>query len=257
MNKLTYLKDEIYLSFKSLINLGLAFIILTLYMIGYVRNINITSLDLILNSFMGPLNLQSGAIVILAWFSYKTLIIFYVGNYFDKELNERLIFNLFRFGSRTKWILTRFIHIFILIVLYNLICFISIFLLSLISLQNKLSFGFYTRTILQYNNFNPLTITINMFILIVLSTFLMSLIFVSLRLLSKNNILPFSVLQLLILLSIMIIDINMYKYLPESQSILIKHNIKDFNFAFSYLYNLVLIGLLVFLCVTQTKKSEI
>jgi len=253
------LKTELVYGFKSLLNIGLVSIIAMLAIVGNKRNVNLTSFDLLLNSFIGPFSLASGALVVLAWIAYKTFIFYSVGNYFNIELNQRFIYTLPRIKSRTIWLLTRLLHIFILILLYNIICFIAIGAMNYLIIPNQLSVGFYTEVLIKQTGYSQLTlgtILIYMFVLLVLSMFLNALIQLLIVLVTKDTVIAFIVVEVLSIVSL-ISNSFLIRFLPEAQSIFIKHRLDGFSLTYSLGYTLVVILILALACIFYVRKNEL
>lgn len=221
-----------------------------------------TYMELLLNSFAGPLSINGHPIIAIIWFSHQICILYFVCNYFNIELKDRYIYTITRFKSKSKWLLTRIIHIAILIFVYYVFLFLSIFVIGKLLFGSDASIEGYAKEYLIYTGYisvSPGNIIINILILIILTTVVISIFQVIITLVSRNSILSITISQIVIILSISInlLDIKLDKYFPANQAIFFKHNFYDFSFRFSYIYLLFFLLILIYFSYYYIKKVEI
>lgn len=261
MNAIKVIKRELLSCLDTLVSP--LYVLIIIAMIIAANNLgSSTYMELLLNSFSGIIAVNGNPMMTIIWIAHQVCIIYFVCNYFSIELEDRYVYTITRFKSKAKWLLTRIVHITILIFVYYTFLFLLIFLSGRLKFGSSISVGGYASEYLVYTGYihmSPIKVVINIIILIILTTLLISIFQVIVTLLSRNSILSITASLVLIVVSISgnIISTKLDKYLPANQAIFLKHNFYDFNFTFSYIY--LVISLLLLLCFSYycVKKVEI
>lgn len=261
MRKFILLKNEFMNCLYTLLN-PMYLLIIIATVLSSISMDNESYVDLLFISFTGPCNLTSNIMLLLTWLLHQTFIFYLIGNYLNQEINERYVYKITRIESRTIWIINKFIHIFILILLYYLIMFSVILCIGYIIYNHNNSFGLQLKGLLLHSGYidiNPHIILLNLFCLILLTTFLLSIIQTLSILLSRHQIFSLILIEILLILSVGIdtISIRLGKFFPSNHGIFLKHNITNFKLSFSYLYLSLFILLFIFICSKCIKKIEI
>lgn len=259
MNKFERMIDECLYSIKTIINPIFIMVILSVFTIG--RSMGYYSwTELALNSFCGPFGIDDNSAIVLQWMCHQIFIFYLIGNYFNHELNERYIYVILRQKSKFKWMFNRIIHILILISFYYLFSFLFVGILGYILPLNAK--GDFFKQLMICTGFiekSHYLIIVHMYLLIVLTTFVLGVFQIVITLFTKNSVLPAIMVNLFILLSIGAASIGegRNKYFLPNQAILSKHNVSYFNFSYSYCYLLLFFIISLLLCVVCIKREEI
>lgn len=261
MIDLKVLKYEISDAARTLINPGCLLMVILVFLSSRAPECH-SSLDLLLSAFMGPISLNSNQLALIRWVAHQTLIFYMVGNYLNNELEQRYIYTMTRIKSKAKWVLSRIIHMFFLVIFYYGALFLTIILLGYIDLESTSTFSQSMSEILiltGYIDKTPIMIMFNIYIILVCNTFLLTLIQMLVTILYKNSILALVIVEVILLSSIGIdmLGSELNKYLPANQAIFIKHRIDTFSFSYSYMYLGFMLIVMIYINIVIFKKYEL
>lgn len=192
--------------------------------------------DVIKFSFYGVNNIIDMPIELLKWTLCQMLLIYFVLSFINDEFKRRRVIVVVKVGSRRAWINSLVVSTFIACAVYYIIGFLLLILFN---------FGY----ISSHINFAEL---MEVFILLVLSSFTICLIGFALCLFISSEAAIFTVVLFMYYFSIAIgsINISFDKYLIFNQGILAKHEFLAYSFQWSYNYDAIII-LLIYLFIKK------
>lgn len=245
-----------FFSFKFLLGICLIFALhfyLSINFYGYDKETS--SINHLILFFYGPQNIRVG---FLTWLFHQVPIIILIGFLLNKELKEHIIYKLSRIRSFPIWISSLIISSFILIFIYYTIGFVEQSILLNFFHGSHTSFEG-TSLLILLNKYNPLSLLIHQFLLLVLGTFFIVLVNFCISLFLKNSTAAFAVNMMGVYLSITIGSTYPYlkKWLPFTHGFLTMHDARNFTLQWSYIYLFIAINVtLIIITAIYTKRLE-
>lgn len=191
-----------------------------------VKSIN----ELIKYSFYGTKNLIDIPIELIMWTFCQMILLYFILSFVNFEIKERERLVILRISSRAVWFNGIIVSAFICCVLYYAAGFVTLIVLNI----NLVSCGIDCAYLLK------------VFILMVLSSFSISLLGIVFTAFIKSEAVTFTILLFLYYLSISI-DSRLGKYIIFNQGVLAKHYVFEFGFSFSYIYTVLFSLVLYFI----------
>lgn len=253
------------MSFQTCIFSVIIFVCIFICSISYNNNLinNLGGFDILFLVFCGPKSINFNILDVMKLLTLNCFFFYVLAVFLDWDLKYRSIYSIPRVEYIDIWLNGRIFSILIFSFLYCIIGFATVSLILIIkypitNVYNKLLFE-----ISSFTKSNCIYISINMFLLIALSFFLIGIIQFCVTVITKSSMVSFIVTILFSTISIYVGYINNHilKWLPLNQGIIIRHdsiyNINLFSFEWSYLYIILASAFVIFILKVYIHKKGI